>query len=170
MGYVHDTAMAQYIPPTLFHFVSATAVFTHAAGAVTDTIAINRAVATEATTINVPIVIPSNSVASKGAKLTSIEIDYEIFTAAATAMTALIYKVTRGADLAVAVVSSAIPFTQTPVTTVADDVDQHKLILTITTPTWLDNDEYYLVELTLDAAATTTAKFYGAVANFTLRV
>ncbi len=170
MGYIHDTSMSQYIPPTLMHYVTGT--WTEAAGAVAGTIA--KAMADPGApgataVVNVPVLIPSNSVALKGAYLKSIEIDYEIFTAACTSVTPVVNKVTRGADTAVAVVA-AQTFTQTPTLAISDDVDQHKLILTITTPFWMDNDVYVLVQLTFVAPNTTTIHVLGAVANFTERL
>jgi hypothetical protein len=167
MGYIRDTHMSQFIPPSLFH--TPTGTWTNVAGQVAGTIARHVAAADQTGLVNVPILLPSNSSVLKGAYLTSIEIDYEILTAACEAFTAVVNKVTRGAEGAVAVVE-AQTFTQTPTTAVADDVDQHKLILTITTPIWIDNDEYVLVELTVNQATTTTVDFLGAVANFTLKL
>ena len=168
MGYVHDTAMSQFIPPTTFHCVTGT--WTEAAGNVAGTIVRQKAAAAETAVVNVPIIIPSNSVAQKGAYLKSIEIDYEILTAAATSITAAVNKVTRGADGAVAVVAAQTATQDLTAATDAADVDQHKLTVTITTPIWVDNDEYVLVELSCVCATTTVLEFLGAVANYTLRV
>jgi hypothetical protein len=167
MGYIHDTNMSQFIPPTLFHTPGGT--WTSAAGQVAGTIARHVAAADQTILVNVPVFAPSNSVDLKGAYLKSIEIDYEILIADCDAFTAVVNKVTRGADTAVAVVA-AQTFTQTPTAANALKVDQHRLILTITTPFWLDNDVYVLVELTCNQAATTTVDFLGAVANYTLRI
>ena len=46
----------------------------------------------------------------------------------------------------------------------------HKMTLTLTTPVWIDDDNEAFVELTVDAAATSAFKLYGARANYTLRV
>ena len=170
MGYVHDTTMSQWIPPTAFHMPLGSATFVHVAGQVDNTIAVQRTAHNSTGTINIPVMVPSNSVAQKGCYLKSVEIDYEVLTGAATGITFLIYKVTRGADLAVAVVATTLPFTQTPTVAVADDVDQHRAILTITSPAWIDNDEYVLVEMTVVAGASAVIDMLGAVANFTLRV
>jgi hypothetical protein len=169
-GYVHDTAMCQYIPPTLFHLVTGT--WTHAAGAVTDTIAVINAAADATTTANIPVLIPSNSVAQKGAYLQSVEIDFEILTAACDAVSAVFNKVTRGADGAVHVVAAQTFTYDAGHDSAAEriDVDQHKMTLTPATPFWLDNDEYVLIELTLDRAATTVVHLLGAWANYTLRL
>ena len=165
---IHNTHASQYIPPTIWSYVTGT--FTQTAGAVTGTIAMNRAAANETSVITIPIMIPSNSVALQGAKLVSIEVDYEIFTAEPTSITWTLNKVTRGADTAVAVVA-AVTKTDTLAAAGAKSVDQHKQVCTITTPAWIDNDEYYLLEISIVAGAGGgTTKFLGAVANFTHRV
>lgn len=170
MGYVHDTGMSQYIPPTAFHCVTGT--WTDAAGQVTDTICKHVAAADETATVNIPITIPSNSVAQKGAYLKSIEIDFEILVAACDAVSAIVNLVTRGADGAAATVAAQTFTYDTGHDTAAEriDVDQHRMTLTLSTPVWIDNDQYVLVELTLNKAATTTIDLLGAVVNFTLRV
>ncbi|MFC2065258.1 hypothetical protein ACFLXB_09215 [Chloroflexota bacterium] len=137
----------------------------------TDTIAFHCAATDETTTVNIPVTIPSNSIALQGGYLESIEIDFEILVAACDAASAIVNKVTRGADGAVAVVAAQTFTYDTGHDTAAEriDVDQHKMTLTLSTPIWLDNDEYVLVELTFDKAATTQLDMLGAVANFTLR-
>ena len=171
MGYVHDTSMSLFIPPNLFHCVTGT--WTLAAGQVAGTIVKKVNDANQTSTINIPILLPSNSVALKGSYLKSIEIDFEITGAALTALTAVINKVTRGADGADASVA-APAFTYDTGHDAANervDVDEHKMTLTITTPFWIDNDEYVLVELTCDQAGDTgVIELLGAVANYSLRV
>ena len=165
----HNTHMTMFIPPTLFNCVTGT--WTQAAGQVAGTIAKHVAAADETTVVNIPVAIPSNSVDLQGSKVYSVEIDYEILVAACDAVTATINKVARGADGAVAVVS-AVTFTyDTGHDTAGErlDVDQHKMTLTLDTPEWLDNDEYLLVCLTCDKAATTTMDFLGAFVNYTAR-
>ena len=168
MGYVHDTHMSQFIPPNAIHFSTAT--ITYVAGQVAGTIVAHRAAANQTTLITIPIMLPSNSVALKGAKLASIEIDYEIQVAEPTSMTWTLNKVTRGADGAVAVVA-AVTKTNTLSAATGKAVDQHRETITITTPAFIDNDEYYLLECSMVAGAGgNTTDFLGAVANFTLRV
>ena len=137
---------------------------------VAGTIAMHRAAANETSVITIPIMLPSNSVALKGAKLVSIEVDYEILTAEPTSITWTLNKVTRGADGAVAVVA-AVTKTNTVADADAKDVDQHKQTVTLSTPAYIDNDEYYLLECSIVAGAGgNVTEFLGAVANFTLRV
>jgi len=163
---IHNTHFSQFIPPTDVHLVTGT--WTMIAGQVAGTIVLHKAATAETAVVTIPIVIPSNSVALNGAKLASIEIDYEVLVAACTTVTAVINKITRGIEGAVAVVA-AQTFTQSPTAANSALVEQHKLVLTITTPFWVDNDEYVLVQLTMVAAATTQIDILAAVANFTLR-
>lgn len=168
MGYLHDTHMSQYIPPTAFHCVTGT--YTDAAGAVAGTIAKHRAAAASTGVINIPIIVPSNSVALKGAYLKSVEVDYELLLAGATSVTASMNKITRGADTAVAVVTAVTVTQDLAAGVAAATQDQHKLTVTVTTPFWIDNDEEVLLVLTIVCGATVTVDLLGAVANFTERL
>lgn len=165
---IHNTHVSQFIPPKSWSFVTGT--FTEVAGAVAGTTGINRAAANETSVVTIPIPIPSNSIGLQGSKLVSIEVDYELFTAEPTSITWTLNKVTRGADTAVAVVA-AVTKTDGVAAAAAKTVDQHRQTITLTTPAWIDNDEYYLLEMSIVAGAGgNTAKFLGAVANFTLRM
>jgi hypothetical protein len=168
MGYVHDTNMSQYIPPNLAHCVTGT--WTDVAGQVAGTIARHKAAAAETATINIPITLPSNAIANKGALLKSVEVDYEILVAAATSWTMSIVKVVRGVDTAVAVVSAPAGAQFLLPATTAANVEQHRDKFTLTTPAYIDNDEYYFLKIVAVAAATTQIDILGAVANYTLRV
>ena len=163
---INNTHMSNYIPPT--DFVCVTGTWTEAAGQVAGTICKHKAATAETAVVTIPIQLPGNSVALQGAKLTSIEVDYEILVADLTSITATLNKVTRGADTAVAVVS-AVTQTQTPTAANAKVTDQHKLVITLTTPEWVNQNTYYLLQLSCVAPATTTLDFLAAVANFTFR-
>ena len=166
-GYVHDTSMSKFIPPNLVHFSTATV--TYIAGQVTGTIVAHRAAADQTSLITFPIILLSNSVGLKGSLLKSIEVDYEVLVAEPTSITWTLNKVTRGADTAVAVVA-AITTTNAIAAAAAKTVDQHKQIVTITTPAWIDNDEYYLLEMAVIAGSGgNTLDILGAVANYTIR-
>jgi hypothetical protein len=167
-GYVHDTAMSQMIPCTNMHYVTGT--WTMAAGSVSGTIAMAKAAAAETAVINIPIEIPSNSVVLKGCYLKSVEVDYEIGTLAVTSVTASQNKITRGADT-VGLTAAAVTVTQDLAAAVAAaTAAKHKLTVTLTTPVWIANSEYYLLVLTVVAAATSVFKMNSAVANFTMRI
>ncbi len=168
MGYVHDTHMAQYVPPNQMHCVTGT--WTDIAGQVAGTIVRHKAATAETSTINVPITIPSNSSALKGSLLKYVEIDYEILVAACTSWTMSIVKVVRGADTAVAVVSAPAGTQLLTAATTAATVDQHRDRFTLTTPVYIDDDEYYFLKIVAIAAATTQIDLLGAVAYFTERL
>ena len=170
-GYVHDTQMSQWIPPNMCHYISGT--WTDAAGAVADTICKSRATADATTTITVPISLLANAAGLKGSYVQSIDLYYEILGAAADAVDALINYAAFPADEAAigAIATKAFSYDAGHDTAAErDDLDQHKMTLTLTTPLWLDNDDILTAELTVDAAATTALTFFGARVNYTLRL
>jgi len=165
---MHNTHMSQFIPPTAMHCVTGT--WTDIAGQVAGTIVRHKAAAAETTTINIPLMIPSNSVPLKGSYLKSVEVDYEILTAACTTFTCSIVKVVRGIDTAVAVVSAPACTQDLVAATTAASVEQHRITVTLTTPAWIDNDEYYFCKIIAVCAAGTLLDLLAAVANYTERV
>jgi len=174
-GYVHDTHMSQWIAPNMCSFVTGT--WTDAAGAVTGTVTKAKAAADETGVIYIPVsaAVPSNSSALKGSYITSIDIYWATTTAAldAAGATALIDRFVLPANGAAFPTLVAHTFTyDTGNDTAAetDDLDEHSMTLTITTPFWLDNDDVVQVRLTMDAAATSVIKFHGARVNYTLRL
>ena len=167
MGYVHDTHMQKFIPPTMFHAVTGT--WANAAGNVAHTIVLQKTAGAETATVTIPLAVPGNSSDEKGSKIASVEIDYEILTSAATSITATVWKIARGADGAVAVATQVTATQDLTAATDAADVDQHALTVTITTPEYIDDDDYWFVELACVCAAGTVLEFLGAQVNFTLR-
>ncbi len=168
MGYAHDTGMCQFIPPSTMY--GDTAVWTMGAGEVAGSIVYACDATDEVANLCIPVLLPSNSAALKGAYLKSVEIDYEIKTAACDSVTATIVKMTRGIEGAVVVVDAAVAFSQSPTAANSKTADQHRLVLTLTTPVWIDHNEYFYVKLAFDKAATSIVQMLGAFANFTLRV
>ena len=102
--------------------------------------------------------------------LNSVEVDYELLAAAATSVTASLNKVTRGADGAVAVVSSIDITQDLAAATAAATQDQHLLTVSVDDPAWIDDDEYYLLELSFVCGAVVTIDMLAAVANYSLRL
>ncbi len=90
--------------------------------------------------------------------------------AAATSVTPVLNKVTRGIDTAVAVVAAVTQTMNLVAATSAATQEQHKMIVTLTTPAWIDNDEYYLLQVSFVCGGVVTIDILGAVVNFTLRV
>lgn len=171
MGYVNDTKMSQFLPPTMAHFVTGT--WTDAAGQVASTIVKTKAAADNTGVITIPIVIPSNSGSYKGCYLKTIDVYWECSSLAMDAVTALVHKVTLPADGAAIGTVEALTFSyDTGHDTAAErlTLDQHKMTLTLTTPEWLDDDEVIQVQITADAGATSVFDYIGARANFELRL
>jgi hypothetical protein len=121
----------------------------------------------------IPICTPQNSKALKGSYLKSIDIWWETTVAAFTTLTALISKATLPVDTVAFAAPAAPAFSYDALNdtnTKRIAIEQRKMTLTLTTPIWLDDDDLIYVDLTLVAAATTQFDFYGARANYTLRV
>jgi hypothetical protein len=165
---MHNTHMSQYVPPTAMHYVTGT--WSDAAGDVAGTIVKRKTANAETGVVTVPVVIPSNSVDLQGCYLKSIELDYELETAACTSVTAVLHKIVRGADTAVATASHPAITQDLVANAGAETHDEHKLIVTLTTPAWIDNDDYYLCEFSFVAAAGTVVDILAAVINFTQRL
>ncbi len=175
MGYVHDTAMSQFVPPNMIGASAGTWTLTVASNVWSN----NRTAADASFTLYIPIPIPSNSVALKGAKLTSIELMYSIGTAACDDFATLaLYKDTLQASAASGsgTLNTAAEVTAVTIDTGHDTAaerkaaDEHRAVITLTTPVFIDNDETYHVEAVVDAAATSVFKVFGAIVNYTLRV
>ncbi len=165
-GYVHDTAFSQFIPPTMLF--GDTAAWAIAAGQVANSKVYGCDATDETANLYVPVLLPSNSVAGKGAYLKSIEIIYEIVTAACDSVTAVIHKTVVAVE-GTGVTVTQPAFSQSPTAANSKTADQHRLVLTLTTPVWVDNDDAYHVAIAFDKAATSTVEVLGAIANFTLR-
>ena len=171
MGYVNDTHMSQWLPPSMAHFVTGT--WSDAAGQVANTIVKTKAAADETATVTIPIVVPSNGSNKKGTYLKSIDIFFEITAAALDAMAATLYKVGLPADGAAIAAPTSVSFTYDSGHDAAAervDVDQHTMTLTLDTPAWIDDDDVYEVSLSVDAAAASVFDYIGARANYTYRV
>jgi hypothetical protein len=167
-GYVHDTHMSQFVPFSLF---------SHSAGTWTATVASNvwyarRTAADAASTTRIPVLLPSNSSGNKGAYLTSVDVFYRVATAALDALQADLYKTTLPANGALQTVAAVTTTYDSGHDSAAErvTVDEHTLTLALTTPVWVDNDEELFVEVVADNAATSLLDFFGARANFTLRL
>src|SRR3990167_8069222 len=164
-GCVHDTAMSQWISPGMCSYVTGT--WTDAVGAVTGTVVKEKTAADSTGEIYIPINAagPSNSVAQKGSYIQSINIFWATTPAAldAAGATALIDRFVLPANGAAFPALVAHTFTYDAGNDTAaetDDLDEHSMTLTITTPFWLDNDDLVQVRLTLDSAATSVIRFH----------
>lgn len=152
--------------------------FAHSAGTWTATVASNvwfsrRTAADAAATTYVALsAVPQRDGSTKGAMLESVEFHFRIGTAALDAMEAHVYKATLGADGALLTVAEVTTTYDAGHDTAAEriDVDEHTMTLTVTSPTYLDDNEYLFLEVVYDAAATSVIDEFGAMANWTWRL
>ena len=171
MGYVHDTSMSMFIPPNLAH--AQTGTWSEGAGQVAGTITKEKSAADETATLTIPVLLPGNSASYKGCKLVSIDIYWEVTAAALDALAATIYQAVLPANGAAIAAPTSLAFSYD---SGHDDAaeritqDQHSMKLTLTTPKWIDNDDFIYVQLSVNAAAASVFEFLGARANYTLRV
>ena len=168
MGYVNDTHMSQFIPCTAMQALTGT--YTLVAGQTAKTICIHRAANAATGVFYIPIMVPSNSVALKGAKLISIEVDYEITDDVAVAATAALIKIVRNADGAVPTITAPVVSQDLAAGVAAIALDHHKMIVTLTTPEWVDNDTLFYLTLSVECDGAEEVDVQSAVANFTLRM
>lgn len=168
MGYVHDTIQT-VIPSTKY---------AHSAGTWTQTVAsnvwYNRRTAADAAAVSyIPLVdVPQRDGALKGSKLNSVDIHFRIVTAAIDAMEAHLYKATFGADGALLTVAEVTTTYDTGHDAAAEriDADEHKMTLTPSSPTYLDNNEMLFVEVVWDGSATGVIDEFYTAANWNLRL
>ncbi len=168
MGYVNDTQMSAFTPPE----EATGTVGTWAMAVASHLWTLNKSAANDTSVVKIPLKLPANAAALKGALLKSIDIWWVNATADLDALSAEIYKATMPAQ-AGTLATAAVTFTyDTGHDAAAERITQatHKMTLTITTPVWVDEDNEFYVELTVDAGASSAFKLYGARANYTLRV
>ena len=169
MGYVDNKHMSQFIGP--FEMGKSAGTWTPT---VTSNVAADvRTAADAAFDLLIPINVPGSSEYHQGARLKSIDVWYEIATAAADAVgTVELNKLTlpavAGSFAGAAVTTTEDAGHDTDAERLA--VDEHKMTVTITTPEWVDEDVSYNLNINVDAAATTVFTIYGARANFDLRI
>lgn len=168
MGYVHDTSMSQFVHPSQID---------KSAGTWTPTLSTNdvfhRRTAADANfNLFVPVRLPSNSAALKGAYLKSIELIFNITTGALDDFaTVALKKLTFNSSGA----STASDVTVT-IDTANDTANErkatgtHRMTVTLSTPVWVDNDDAYVLYCVCDAAANSVFDLYGAIVNYTVRL
>lgn len=100
--------------------------------------------------------------------LSAVSYDYAVATANQTAAPTLVLrKLTKNATTGVtasAVVPSTTTFTGT--NTVGSAIGTYNGVATVTTPTALGDDEYIVLEITQNEAATSVLDIYGATATY----
>ncbi len=168
MGYVHDTGMSALTSPAE---VTAT-VGTWAMAVASHLWTLNHTAADNTSVIKIPLKLPANSVALKGALLKSVDVWWSNATADLDAASAELYLAALPAQAGTLAATAQTITYDSGHDSAAKRITQavHKMTLTLTTPVWIDEDNEAYVELTIDAAATSVVKLMGARANYTLRV
>lgn len=179
MGYTHDEDVALPISP--FHCFGTVATWAIAASQVAGVLAYGCDATDETAHLFIEVRplshLPADDgsgLPNKGFKAVDFALDFEILSAALDAMSAVINKVKRGADGAVHVVSNPTFTYDTGHDSDAEriDIDQHRMTLTLDAAyqLYLEDDEYYIIDLTINKAATSTFEFLGGVVHGTLRL
>ena len=168
--------MAQFIPPAM---IGKSATATMAMAVASNVWSDDRTANDSSCTLYIPVTIPSSSVPLKGSYLKSIELMYSLGTTLADNIsTVKLYKDTLAA---VAASGSGSINTAAEITGITIDVghdttaerkalDEHRMIITLDTPVWIDNDATYHLEVVIDHHANTVTKIFGAIINYTLRL
>jgi len=170
MGYIHDVNMIAVLPPELCQ-VSDTQAWSDAVSS--NVWSRNRAAGATSFVLKVPVFLPQNSAAQRGAYFRSVEIWWEVTTDALTSLAAAIYEATLPAngDAFGAPALQAVAY-DTGHDTAGERItaDQHKMTLSLATPIWLDDDDLVYLEISVTAPATSVFKYYGARLTYTLRL
>ena len=172
MGYVNDTHMHEWIPPTLFHCVTGT--WSDAAGAVGNTIVYKKSAANETSILTIPVELPMNDGQEKGAYLVSVDLYWSLLTGAYTTITAAINKWILPANGAAIGTIEALAFSYDTGHDTAGErntMDEHVMTLTLTTPVWIEEDHVIQVQLTnVAGVGGGVFDFIGMRANYTYRL
>lgn len=167
-GYVHDTGYSQWIDPAMIQRSAGTWTPTFSANKVF----LRRTAGDAAFNLFAPIVVPSNSAGLKGFYLTTIDVLYNITTAAADDFATV--TLTRQSLSSVGAHTASAPTItiDTGHDTAAERLatGEHKMTITLATPVWIDNDESFVLYMVVDAAATTVFDLVGVRVNGTLRL
>ena len=170
MGYVHDTQMSQWIAFSQCAYSAGTWTPTLASNVASN----NRTAADANFNIFIPVRLPSNGAAYKGAYLKSIDVYYSVATAALDDLaTVELEKIVMAAATGSAPTGSAPAISLDAGHDTAAErkaTGEHKMTVTLTTPVWVDDDDHYVLYMACDAAATSVFKLYGARANYTFRI
>ena len=166
--------MSQFVPPEDIGVSAGTWTFVRNSNVWTNL----RTAADASFTIYIPVPIPSSSEALKGGYLKSIEFMYEVATVQADDFpTVSLCKDTFAASAASGAGTINTAAVDAAKTIDAGHnspderraIDEHRMMVTLDTPAWIDTNESYHLELTVDAHAGTNFYIFGAIINYTLR-
>ena len=169
MGYIHEQGVGVFVQPGMCAMSAGT--WTNAEAS--NVWSMNRTAAAAAFKIQIPATILHQVTATqKGSYLTSVDLFWEVETAALTTLTGYIYKMTNPANGGAWIAASQAFGYDTSHLTNANRVTValHKMTMTLTTPFWIQKDYHAYALLDVDAPAASVFKLYGAQWNYTLRI
>jgi len=162
MGYTHNTAMAQFVPPNVCMFTAGTWTPTITG----DVPTLVRTAADVDATIIIPLNVPGNSAYREGSQITSVDVYWKNATADLTALTPKLELVTLKADgTAVSGIEETLINYDAGHDTAAKRITQaeHMMTITFNTPRpWLSSANAYYLNLFLDTGAAAVFTFKGA--------
>ena len=167
----HDTHMHRWMPPTRLHAVTGT--WADAAGAIANTIVRKKTANAETSVVTVPVELPQNDGPEKGAYLVSLNVYYELLSAVATSVDALIHRATLPADTAAFGTVESLAFSYDTGHDAANErntQDQHTMTLTLTTPVWIEDNHLIQVQMSFVCGGAVVVDFIGVRANYTYRL
>jgi len=165
MGYTHNTAMSQFIPPNACSFSAGTWTPT----ITSDVPSLVRTAADTDHTIIIPLNVPSNSAYREGSCIATVDVFYKVATADLTAVTPKVEHVTLTADVAAVTGAEETAVTYSAIASARITQASHTLTMTFTTPPWLSNADAYYLDILLDTGASAVFTFLGARINYTDR-
>jgi len=168
MGYVHDTASSML---TQLSSITAT-VGTWAMTVASHIWTLNKTAAADTSVLKIPLILPGNAAALKGAYLKSIDIWWINATANLNDITAALYTCDLPAQAGTQAVANPTLTYDTAHATSAQRYTQaqHQMTMTLSTPFWVDQGRECYLELTVNAAATSAIKLQAVRSNYTLRL
>lgn len=168
MGYVCDTQMSVFIPPADIVKTAGTWTASLSANVVKE----DRTPADGVFNLIVPLGVTGNAAAFKGARIKRVDLLYKVAGGACDSIpTVEVEKVTFSAGGAAGGAAAAVTLDG------GHDTDakrkalgDHRMMVTLNSPAWLDDDEAYYLYVNVDASATTQFTLFGAVVYFDLRL
>ena len=168
MSLTHTSQLTQFIPTSAIQKTAGTWTPTITGHVPCDT----RTAAAATFDLEIPLVLPGSVNGLEGAKITAVDVWYSIGTADLTSMAGVdIYQLALNPD------TDAI--TGVKITTTLDSAHNtsakrkaqaaHKMTVSISEPTFLEENTALVLEINAEAAATSVFKLFGAQVHFTLR-
>lgn len=166
MGYVNNTLMTQYVPVGMISKSAGT----WTVGASNNIISEARTAAAASFDLMIPVSLKGAEAYRQGAKLKTITLYYAIGTKAATDFaTVALSKVTLGSTVSGEAVTVTLD-SKHDTAAERKAVGTHEMVVTISTPDYIGDDEAYYLHCVVSAADTTVFTLYGAVLGFELRL